>query len=106
MDKWFKPLKTKITEKILYGFDTETIGENNDFYLGTIYGDDIQKVFYEPEEMIRYFNTQKFKRNCMIVATNLQFDILSLFENQMDMIYPVFVLAYVVIKMYILLGFV
>lgn len=90
MAVWLKSLKEKLNEYNIYGFDTETIGQNNDFYLGTIYGNDIQKIFYNQLEMINFLNSHHFKHNTFICATNLQFDILSLFKNNMNMIQPLF----------------
>lgn len=87
---WFKSLKEKLNEFNIYGFDTETIGQNNNFYLGTVFGNDIQKIFYNQLEMINFLNSHIFKHNTFICATNLQFDILSLFKNNMNMIQPLF----------------
>ncbi len=69
----FKPKKN-------YGFDIETYQidkgthKEQHFYLGTIYGDDLQKTFYNKHEMAEFMFTSSKLRNSIIWATSLDFD--------------------------------
>lgn len=78
-----KPLKTKLRAKKLWGFDIETYGKKNDFLMGSIFGDDnICRTFWDNEKFIDFIVKKKdLFRKGYITATNLQFDILSLFKN-------------------------
>jgi len=75
-----KPLSAKLntySNRIL-SFDTETIGKSNDFYMGSIYDGNQHIVFYDKEKMKKYLLSSQF-RNFKIFATNLQFDLASLY---------------------------
>lgn len=81
-------LKGKIRERDFIGFDVETYGENNEFYSGSFYyyknEEDRKKglgtfnYFTNKEEMLIFITQRKF-RNKFVVATNLGFDLTSLF---------------------------
>lgn len=79
-----KPLSTKkLTKYDFVGFDVETLGVNNDFYLGGVYfynkeGIGVYKSFYDRKEMISYLMSRRFQGK-QIVATNLAFDFTKLF---------------------------
>ena len=83
-----KPLSNKKLVKFDFvGFDVETFGDNNEFYLGGVYyyrgrteNLPVYKVFYDREEMIKFLLTPKFQGK-YIVATNLDFDLTKLFLN-------------------------
>lgn len=83
-DNSLKPLSTKKLHKYDFvGFDVETIGVNNDFYLGGVYyynkhGVGVYKCFYDKQLMISYLMSWRFKGK-IIVATNLAFDFTVLF---------------------------
>lgn len=88
-----KPLDGEPIIKRIAGFDVETYGRDNEFYMGSIVYEDLgfnryqdaqvmTKVFYEKEKMIRFIiDNDFFYRNTYIFATNLQFDIMALFGN-------------------------
>jgi hypothetical protein len=77
-----KPLSPKIVKYDFIGFDVETYGDNNKFYMGGLwsrYGKkETYEVFYDREEMIKHILDIKPK-NKYIVATNLSFDLTVLF---------------------------
>lgn len=78
------PLTTNIKVKCIYGFDIETYGDYNKFLMGSIIGDNgIKAIFWNKEKMIEYIlnNAENKLRHGYIMATNLQFDILSLFNE-------------------------
>jgi len=74
------PLKSNIRLYDVFGFDVETIGQKNKFYMGSIVGEDYRKVFYDREEMRQEILTRKFSGKIKMFATNLEFDIFSLFD--------------------------
>lgn len=80
-----KPLSNKkLTKYDFIGFDVETYGNNNKFYMGGLYyfinGKEIFKTFTNRIEMIDFILTDKFKGK-YFVATNLGFDLTTLFFN-------------------------
>lgn len=90
------PLISKIKEKNIIAFDVETTGEENNFLMGSIYGEykyyrkdknkemhyKINKTFWDKKEFLEYIlNNGFFYRNCYLVATNLSFDLMSILEN-------------------------
>ena len=93
------PLKPKAPNKFdVYGFDVETTHTKNnfkrksgkkvscmrqDFLMGSVYGKEGHKVFWDKEEMKEYLLTRKF-RNTMIFATNLEFDFLQLYHENIE----------------------
>lgn len=79
MDNFLKPLNNKIIYKNLFGFDIETYGEDNKFLMGSIVNDKNTFVFWDRNMMQEYII--KNMKNCIIFATNLGFDFLSLFGN-------------------------
>jgi hypothetical protein len=70
------PLKTKIKsyEGKILGFDTETIGQSNEFYLGTTYDGKEYLTFYDKTEMGDYLTSYRFS-GYRLFATNLEFDL-------------------------------
>lgn len=82
-NQYLMKLKSEVKEKRLYSFDVETIGKNNKFYLGGIYDEkDGYRKFYSKQEYAEelFFN-KKYRENCNIVATNLEFDFMSAFQK-------------------------
>jgi hypothetical protein len=81
-----KPLSQKKLKKYDFiGFDVETIGVNNEFYMGGLYyytksGKPVFKYFFNKLKMIDFILTKKFQGK-YIVATNLNFDLTVLFYN-------------------------
>lgn len=90
---FMKPLYDSPTVRKIASFDIETYGKQNKFLMGSVgyydlgnnrYGKEkeIVKVFWDKQKMIDYIvKNPKFYRNYNIFATNLQFDLLALFEN-------------------------
>ncbi len=69
--------------RTIYGFDIETYDKNRKFYCASIYGNNIQKTFFDKQELIDFFKTKRFKHS-IIAATNLQFDFFGLFYNMTE----------------------
>lgn len=81
------PLKSKYdNKKKIYGFDVETIEKDNErypyhvFYMGSVVGDDVKKVFFDKENMADYLISNKFNRSYMM-ATNLGYDFFKIFDD-------------------------
>jgi len=75
-----KPTKYKKFNKKIFGFDIETYGNKNKFYMGSIWNENPKFInfFYDKTEFINYFKRKIFK-NSIISASNLSFDFLGLF---------------------------
>lgn len=70
-----KPLFGKhLKQRKIVGFDVETYGKNNLFYMGGIYDEDGYKAFYDKDELIRELLNKKYYGNVYVTATNLAFD--------------------------------
>jgi hypothetical protein len=70
--KKFTRLKPRFNTYEIIGFDIETYGNDNKFLMGSIYGDNKEKVFYSQKEMHDYI-----LNNCIgkiLIAHNLDFD--------------------------------
>jgi len=92
----FYPLKTKADNKFdVYGFDVETTHhqknfkrksgkkvscQKQDFLMGSVYGKDGPKVFWDKESMKEYLLSRKFMGS-QVFATNLEFDFLQLYDS-------------------------
>jgi len=76
------PLKGKIKQYDYIGFDVETFGNENEFYSGGLYWYEDDKEMWEyytdKEQLIKAMLSRRFK-NKTFVATNLGFDLTSLF---------------------------
>lgn len=99
------PLKAKkLVKKDFVGFDVETVGVNNEFYMGGItyykknlLGEEelVYLSFWNKEEMAKWFfdnMDNRVLRNKWIVATNLEFDFTTLFMgtkywNKFELLY-------------------
>lgn len=82
-----KPLSSKKLKKYDFiGFDVETFGRFNEFYLGGLYwysrsGKEMFKIFYDKRQMIDFILSSKKFEGKYIVATNLNFDLTCLFYD-------------------------
>lgn len=77
--KGLYPLFAKHMRKSTFvGFDVETIGDTNIFYIGGLYEDNEQKIYDDKDEMIKDLLSEKYNGK-VIVATNLAFDFNALF---------------------------
>ena len=80
-----KPLsKKKFVKYNFIGFDVETIGDKNEFFMGGLYyydkgGKEVYLSFFNKEDMQEYILSKNFFRGKFIVATNLSFDLSVLF---------------------------
>jgi len=95
----FFPLRSHAENKFdVYGFDVETIhikkdfkrisGKNvncyeQEFLMGSVVGENGYKVFWDKEDMKEYLLSRKF-RGSQIFATNLEFDFLQLYNEDID----------------------
>lgn len=83
----FKPTKQQKFNKSIVGFDIETTGKKNKFYMaslvGEINGRYQELVFYDTDKLIQFFK-QGHLKDSIIVATNLSFDFFGLFNNKDD----------------------
>jgi hypothetical protein len=77
------PLKRKPRKHPIYSFDIETIPGKNDFLLGRILGPTCDKVFFNKKDMCKFIHYHKplYKKSAYLVATNLGFDAMALYEN-------------------------
>jgi hypothetical protein len=82
---YFTTKTENIKEKVLYGFDIETFGKNNDFLMGSIVGNGEVFTFWNKEDLQDFILSDKFI-DCFIVASNLAFDFLALFGSNIDII--------------------
>ncbi len=90
--KILKRLSNKIkNKKKIFAFDVETqqktlISEGGlqhikqDFLMGSVVSDDMQQTFWDKKEMQDFLMSTE-TRNCLIFATNLDFDFKILFDN-------------------------
>ena len=82
----------------VYGFDVETthtqdnfkrktgkevICSRQDFLMGSVYGREGHKVFWDKDDMKEYLLTRKFM-GTQIFATNLEFDFLQLYDKDLE----------------------
>ena len=95
----FFPLKSKAQNNFeVYGFDVETVHKQNDFkrktgknvscmkqefLMGSVYGREGYKIFWEQEDMKDYLLRRKFMGS-QIFATNLEFDFLQLYDKELE----------------------
>jgi len=95
----FFPLKARaLNEMDVYGFDVESIHLKNDFkrksgknvscwkqefLMGSVYGKNGVKVFWNREDMADHLLSRKF-RSSMIFATNLEFDFNMLYYDRLE----------------------
>lgn len=79
----FSPTRQRNNTKQVFGFDIETYDRNREFYCGSIYGDNIQRTFFDKEDMIDFLKKPMFK-NSYVCATNLGFDFAGLFYDMPD----------------------
>lgn len=81
----FFPLSGRIITKEFIGFDCETItSEKNKFRCCSFwFSDTLCKTFFDKRDAINFiFNQKHLFQNKFIVATNLQFDLISLFFGE------------------------
>lgn len=76
-----KPVHLKNKEFV--GFDIETYGKENKFYMGGVYSDKYGYIaFYDKEKMMKWFLKEARKNKTLqVVATNLLFDFAGSFLN-------------------------
>lgn len=95
----FYPLKGGAGNNFeVYGFDVETIHSRKDFkrktgkdvhcweqdfFMGSVVGENVSKVFYDRNEMGDYLLARKFM-GCQVFATNLEFDFNMLYYDRLD----------------------
>jgi len=86
--KKFYPKKEIIKSVSIYGFDIETYGNKNIFLMGSIVNSENPEdiyVFWDKELMKKFILSEKFI-GCYMVASNLQFDFLGLFGDDIDLL--------------------
>ena len=87
------PLTDSFKPNDYIGFDIETTGSKNEFYMGCIYNDKFHDISYSQKDMLRMMKRRAREcKNPLIVATNLGFDLLSLLKDTeyMRFLYPMF----------------
>jgi len=85
-NNFLKPCNDKIKQKKIYGFDIETYGKKNIFYMGSIVNETEQYIFYNKKEMQDFILNSNKLRGCILFATNLGFDFLALFGESIEML--------------------
>ena len=95
--KILKPLSNKIkNSKKIYAFDIETKQKDytsekgleykhQEFLMGSVVGEDLQKVFWNKQEMQKYLISSKKLKDNLIFATNLDFDFNILYNDCDDL---------------------
>jgi len=68
----------------LFGFDVETVGNKNKFYMCSIVGDGYKKVFYSRKALIKELTSNRIFKASYLIATNLEFDFLASFPDEWD----------------------
>lgn len=68
-------------KKMFFGFDCENDGKR--LTLGSIVGDGFEYVFYSAEEFVSLIHDRMF-RNCIIFATNLEYDLGVIFNTDKE----------------------
>ena len=78
-----KPGSQRFFDKPIYGFDVETTGKNNKFYMCSIYSEipGRSRFFYDKNEFIEHIKKHNF-RDSVIAASNLGFDFFSVFFEE------------------------
>ena len=79
MSDILRPLKKKLKSSKFASFDTETFSSDNNFYLVGIMHDNKYECFYDIDKFYNYIRTRL--KGYVIVATNLSFDLTSIFFN-------------------------
>lgn len=79
--KVLKPTKKRGMNKKIFGFDIETCDDGKTFVCASIVGDGYSKTFYNKRDVIKEFQTSKFKGS-FVSATNLQYDYMGVFFNE------------------------
>lgn len=75
-------LTAKIKTRTICGFDCETYGQKNDYYMNTFTYNDKDFSFWNREEFIEWMIHKKdIQSNCMIFASNLMFDFFCIFNT-------------------------
>lgn len=78
--RFLTPLHGKAKEKPVIAFDVETYGTKNKFVLGVVSYPHESLVFDDPAEMLNDISHHR-NRHHLIYATNLHFDIFTLFQS-------------------------
>lgn len=82
---YLEKLNSKIKKFKIYGFDIETYSDLNLFLMGSLSCPNEESlIFYEKNKFIKallLLTSKSNKNNILIYATNLQFDLLGLFED-------------------------
>lgn len=77
-----KPICQNIKQKLIYGFDIETEGKDNNFLMGSVASKEGVKVFWDKYDLLEYmFTNPRIKRHGIIFATNLYFDLFNTFKH-------------------------
>lgn len=79
MSDYLFPLKKSYQKHKFASFDVETKNKDNEFYMVGFFHDDKYQCFYDIDEAYNYIKI--FLRGYWITATNLGFDLTSLFFN-------------------------
>ena len=75
-------LTAKFKVKTIAGFDCETFGQKNDYFMNTFTYNDNDFIFYDKQKFIDFLIHKKdLHGNCMIFASNLMFDFFCIFNN-------------------------
>lgn len=77
--KVMRPTKQRINKKAVFGFDIETANNNTEFVMASIVGKNYEEVFYTQQDFISKIKTDERFRNCYMIATNLEFDLMGVF---------------------------
>ena len=83
-----KPLKPNyVNKKNVYGFDVETYQVprseyiEQKFLMGSVIGEGVKRVFFDKKEMAEFMTSSRRLRDNIILATNLEFDFMHVFQK-------------------------
>lgn len=83
--RYIRPITRRIRDIDYVGFDIETVSRYNEFYMGSLVGDKVNKVFYDETKMLRAMRIlARSSGRTMFVATNLGFDAMALLKDTDD----------------------
>lgn len=84
MPSALKPTEQRQFDKKIYGFDIETYDLNREFLCGSVVDDEDEHIAFSKPSMISQFRESYFT-DCIICATNLQFDFFGTFHGEPDL---------------------
>lgn len=84
---------SNLKERNIFGFDVETYTAKNKFLMGSIYGKDLKRIFWDQDSFISFLERRANTtfRSAYIFGVNMGFDITALLDNTrlLSKLYPI-----------------